>query len=116
MAMRREDHPNDDTIEVRRGNGHGGVHGGEAPEQFVWHSRLWLVHEVQGHWTEAGGWGAEPGAARQREVWRVDAASGREGFHAGAGSGRRGVFDLVLDGGESGDSTWRLQAPADRRR
>jgi hypothetical protein len=42
----------DDTIEVRRGL----VNGTEAPEQFLWRGRLWLVHDVMAHWVETGAW------------------------------------------------------------
>jgi hypothetical protein len=90
----------EDAIEVR----HGVVHGVTAPEQFIWQSRLWLVHEVRGHWIEPDTW-REQSAPPAREVWRVDAASGREGFRAGVASGQRGVFDLVFDEGG-----WRLSA------
>jgi hypothetical protein len=43
-----------DEIEVRRRD--------EAPEQFLWRSRLYLVREVLEHWFEAGAWWAS-GAA-----------------------------------------------------
>jgi hypothetical protein len=89
----------EDAIEVRRGV----VRGVTAPEQFLWKDRLWLVHEVRGHWTEPEARREQSGPAA-REVWRVDAASGREGFRAGVASGQRGVFDLVFD-----DGAWRLQ-------
>jgi Family of unknown function (DUF6504) len=117
----------DDPIEVRRGL----VNGTEAPEQFLWRGRLWLVHDVMAHWVETGAWweqspvrsllgtddvtgtGTGPGDGDllgEREVWRVDAADGRAGFHAGVASGRRGVFDLVFDWS---DGAWRLQHSMD---
>lgn len=125
----------DDTIEVRRGL----VNGTEAPEQFLWRGRLWLVHDVMAHWVETGPWweqeqvrsllgtdvdggssdtsSGEPSAAPpaydllgEREVWRVDAASGRAGYRAGVASGQRGVFDLVFDWGAA---EWRLQHTID---
>lgn len=121
----------DDTIEVRRGL----VNGTEAPEQFLWRGRLWLVHDVLAHWVETGAWW-EQGPVRsllgtddatgepddadagqvhtdllgEREVWRVGAASGRAGFRAGVASGQRGIFDLVLDWGAA---EWRLQHSVD---
>lgn len=119
----------DDTIEVRRGL----VNGTEAPEQFLWRDRLWLVHDVMAHWVETGAWW-EKGQVRsllgtddasggpddgvpvdgdllgEREVWRVGAASGRRGFHAGVASGQCGVFDLVFDWGAG---VWRLQHSVD---
>jgi hypothetical protein len=122
----------DDTIEVRRGL----VNGTEAPEQFLWRGRLWLVHDVMAHWVETGAWweqdqvrlllgtdeaggsGGSGGSAcsggsdllGEREVWRVGAASGREGFRAGVPSGQRGIFDLVFDWGAG---QWRLQHSVD---
>ncbi|MDQ4084946.1 MAG: DUF6504 family protein [Actinomycetota bacterium] len=127
----------DDTIEVRRGL----VNGTEAPEQFLWRGRLWLVHDVMAHWVETGAWweqgqvrsllgtddppADDDAAARrgarapaggdgellgEREVWRVGAASGREGFRAGVPSGQRGIFDLVFDWGAG---QWRLQHSVD---
>lgn len=123
----------DDTIEVRRGL----VNGTEAPEQFLWRGRLWLVHDVVAHWVETGAWW-EQGQVRsllgtddagdgsgdgsgddapvcadllgEREVWRVGAASGRAGFRAGVASGQRGIFDLVFDWGAG---VWRLQHSVD---
>ena len=107
----------DDPVEVRRGR----VGDIEAPEQFVWRERLWVVREVVGHWIETGTWweqapvrsllgldaGREqrgPSAAEvlapellaEREMWRVE---------AGRGPGWRGIFDLAFDwqGGQ-----WRL--------
>jgi Family of unknown function (DUF6504) len=122
----------DDTIEVRRGL----VNGTEAPEQFLWRGRLWLVHDVMAHWIETGPWweqreaqavlGTDAGSASadtsgadgqvctdllgEREVWRVGAASGRAGFRAGVASGQRGIFDLVFDWGAG---QWRLQHSVD---
>ena len=98
----------DDTIEVRRGL----VNGTEAPEQFLWRGRLWLVHDVMAHWVETGAWWktadvpADGDLLAEREVWRVGAASGRAGFRAGVASGQRGVFDLVFDWAAG---AWRLQ-------
>jgi hypothetical protein len=125
----------DDTIEVRRGL----VNGTEAPELFLWRGRLWLVHDVMAHWVETGAWweqdqvrsllgtddaddaddpagsagSVEAGGSDllgEREVWRVGAASGREGFRAGVPSGQRGIFDLVFDWGAG---QWRLQHSVD---
>lgn len=112
----------DDTIEVRRGL----VNGTEAPEQFLWRGRLWLVHDVMAHWVETGAWWEQSQARSllgieaqrqeatdllgEREVWRVGAASGRAGFRAGVASGQRGIFDLVFDWGAG---AWRLQHSVD---
>jgi uncharacterized protein DUF6504 len=118
----------DDPVDVRRHD--------EAPGQFLWRGRLYVVRSVLAHWVEAGRWwsapsaraiyaaditggagragpdagtepgvepAAEPAAATEpdvasdaagvddgeREVWRVEAASGRS---AGVG-----VYDLCFD-------------------
>ncbi|MEI2764245.1 MAG: DUF6504 family protein [Dermatophilaceae bacterium] len=71
------------------------------PEAFLWRGRLYVVRAVLGHWRERRAWwhdaldsppGQEHGiaaAARERQVWRVEASPGR--------SGGSGVFDLVGD-------------------
>lgn len=85
--------PADEPIEVRRGL----VAGMEAPAQFLWRDRLWLVRDVQG-------WPVDPGGA---EVWRVLAADGREGQH--------GVYELAH---AASTGQWRLRsvpAPASVR-
>ena len=109
----------DDPVEVRRGMVSGDQGPVEGPEQFLWHGRLWKVHDVVGHWMETGAWwqsravapvlGAEEAGTAsptveaaqtglgisvhdllgEREVWRVEAGRG-------VASGR-GVFDLVFD-------------------
>jgi Family of unknown function (DUF6504) len=102
----------DEEIDVRRGL----VCGQEAPAQFLWRRRLWVVRDIISHWVETGAWweqegvsalfgrvgmaaGAEPaapaaGPARsadllgERELWRVEAVRGQQGA---------GVFDLAFD-------------------
>jgi hypothetical protein len=85
----------DDPIDVRRGV----VAGHDAPEQFVWRGRLWVVREIIAHWVRTGDWW-EQGDARdllaESEVWRVE---------AGRGPANAGVFDLAFDWG---DGYWRL--------
>lgn len=111
--MRRYDEP----VEVRKGL----VAGGEAPEQFVWRGRLWVVRVVLAYWVETGAWwtraathtaalSAESGhpdhldhpetgvdLLAEQEVWRVEAGRGRQA--------RAGVFDLAFDWG---GGAWRL--------
>ena len=80
-----------------------------VPEQFLWRRRLYLVQTVLAHWRRAGRWWLAPAAVallagddssesvttpvgiddREREVWRVEAATGR--------AGPRGSYDLCLD-------------------
>lgn len=82
----------------------------DGPTAFVWRQRLYLVHEVLGHWHERAAWwegpaGAGVAAAGDREVWRVAAAIGR-----GASSGGTGTYDLGRDGGAP---QWQLLAVVD---
>ncbi len=110
--MRRYGEP----IDVRKGL----VAGGEAPEQFVWRDRLWVVRTILGHWVETGAWWEQAGVSallgvsdeaaatrataellEEREVWRVEAARDRRSS---------GVFDLAFSwGGEP----WRLLCSLD---
>ena len=103
----------DETVEVRRGL----VAGQEAPEQFVWRSRLWVVRDLVAHWVVTGSWWEQPGIAdllgdpsrlsadpsrlgadllAEREVWRVEACRGRPPQLSGDDSSF-GVFDLAFD-------------------
>jgi hypothetical protein len=93
-----------DPVEVRRGQ----VEGDDAPEQFLWRGRLYVVRTVLSRWTESGGWwrtagvrGLATGSAEgpieiddgERDWWRVEADSGR----LAAMSAGRGVYDLCFD-------------------
>lgn len=77
----------------------------DAPAQFLWRGRLYVVRAVLAHWLEAGRWWRAPAAISlfagdeggaptvlddaEREFWRVEAG-------AGAASGT-GVYDLCFD-------------------
>jgi hypothetical protein len=65
-----------------------------APGRFVWRGRLYLVRRVLAHWIEVGPWWRDLTAAdhRDREVWRVEAAAGRQGI--------TGTYDLCREGTE----------------
>jgi hypothetical protein len=110
-----------DLVDVRRGM----VGGIEAPEQFVWRQRLWVVCAVIGQWVETGTWweqapvrsllGTEPDPSAdgprscellaEREMWRVEAARGRSAYSASWSAGWCGVFDLAFAWQEG---QWRL--------
>jgi hypothetical protein len=49
----------DETVDVRRGL----VGGQEAPEQFIWRDRLWVVTDLVSHWVETGAWWEQDGVA-----------------------------------------------------
>jgi hypothetical protein len=101
----------DEVIDVRRGL----VSGQEAPAQFLWRDRLWVVRDILAHWVETGAWWEQPGVGvlfggpgaseeatpsaadgsdrsadllGEKEVWRVEAMRPRSGA---------GVFDLSFD-------------------
>jgi hypothetical protein len=127
----------DDTIEVRRGL----VNGTEAPEQFLWRGRLWLVHDVMAHWIETGPWweqreaqavlgtdaGSGPGDSGAPDVSGADGQvctdllSEREVWRVGAASGRAGFRAGVASGQRGifdlvfdwGAGSWRLQHSVD---
>jgi len=108
----------DDTIEVRRGL----VNGTEAPEQFLWRGRLWLVHDVMAHWVETGPWWEQreaqavlgtdtgtdtgsapgapgaPGASGDDGSVCTDLLGEREVWRVGAASGRMGFRAGVVSG------------------
>jgi hypothetical protein len=107
----------DDPVEVRKGVVGGQELGAgiEAPEQFLWHGRLWKVRDVLAHWVETGPWwqssgvraviGSDEGVATdlrradlltERELWRVE---------AGVGPTSSGIFDLSFDWS---DGSWQL--------
>lgn len=92
----------DDPVEVRRGES-------EGPEQFLWRGRLWKVRAVLAHWVETRPWWQETGSAdpvAERELWRVEAARGRDLL----GLDVAGVFDLSFDWT---DGCWQLVGCAD---
>lgn len=104
----------DEPIDVRRGV----VSGQEAPEQFIWRDKLWVVTAIVSHWVETGAWWQQAGVAEllgvaaapgdrwreapsgadllaERDVWRVEAARGRLARFVGPHAS--GVFDLCFD-------------------
>ena len=73
--MRRYDEP----IEVRRGL----VAGQEAPEQFIWRDRLWVVRDIVSHWVETGAWWEQAGIAALLGVGAERAGRSRSGLGEG---------------------------------
>jgi Family of unknown function (DUF6504) len=90
-----------DPVEVRRRD--------DAPEQFLWRGRLYLVRAVLARWTESGGWwrsdvtpvlgGSVDGSLDdgEREWWRVEAGSGRLAALSDIQAAGTGVYDLCFD-------------------
>ena len=58
----------DDPVDVRRRD--------DAPAEFLWRGRLYVVREVLTHWVESSAWWGGPAA---RSVQGLD-ASGRDSF------------------------------------
>lgn len=118
----------DELIEVRRGL----VAGQEAPEQFLWRGRLWVVRDILAHWVETGAWWEQAGVAALLGVGGGATSAGgdleaarsgrlgadllgeRDGWRVEAGRGRVahgfGVFDLSFDWS---DAQWRLVSCVD---
>jgi hypothetical protein len=85
-----------DPVEVRRKD--------DAPEQFLWRGRLYVVRAVLSRWTESGGW------------WRGAAVRGlTSGMSTGASTGTstdastgRAAGPAEIDDGER--DWWRVEA------
>ena len=89
-----------DPVEVRRGRVDGDVGSDDAPEQFLWRGRLYVVRAVLARWTEAGGWWRTPDLViddRERDWWRVEADCPATRGRLAALSAGRGVYDLCFD-------------------
>ena len=84
----------DDPVDVRRRD--------EAPAEFLWRGRFYVVRDVLSHWVETGSWWTAPaesagtpealsaaGDVGEREIWRVEASAGR--------TRGCGVYDLCFD-------------------
>jgi hypothetical protein len=99
----------DDPVEVRRGL----VGGREAPEQFLWRERLWVVCEVLAHWVETGTWWEQqpvrsllgtdsPGAQPSPEATSPEITSTRSAAAGADLLGEREVWRVEAARGRSG--------------
>jgi hypothetical protein len=112
-----------DPVEVRSASGPR-----REPEAFIWRGRLYVVRDVLGHWHERRAWWRDPvtegpettegaaggadgrgsstlvAAAREQQVWRVEASPGW--------SFTPGVYDLARDESPRGEQ-WSLVRVAD---
>ncbi len=93
----------DEPIEVRRGL----VAGQEAPEQFIWRGRLWVVRDVVSHWVETGAWWDQEGIAALLGVGAEEAGVTRGGGVTAVPLGA----DLLAE-----SERWRVEAMAGRQR
>jgi hypothetical protein len=127
----------DDTVHVRLAD-QARPDGRDAPAQFLWRGRLYLVNEVLGYWRERQAWwslepaqavhglagpgaGVGAGSAPSRPPAGSRAAqvgADREVWRVEAAAGRsadRGVYHLARDAGsptatprQAAAGTWRL--------
>jgi hypothetical protein len=95
----------DDPVDVRRRD--------EAPAEFLWRGRLYVVRDVLDHWVEAGAWWR---AAPARALLGTDV-----GTHLGTDIGSAGgpgdsgdAAPRAVDDGER--EVWRVEASAGRAR
>ncbi len=97
----------DEPVDVRRGL----VGGEEAPEQFIWRDKLWVVTDLVSHWIETGAWWEQDGVA---ELLGVRAAGWSGSSTPPRGSGldepdRRRGADLLAE-----REVWRVEAARGR--
>jgi Family of unknown function (DUF6504) len=86
----------EEVIEVRRGD--------DAPEQFLWRSRLYLVRTVLASWTESGGWWHGPAA---RPLFGIDEAAPR----SAGGPADDLVLATIASAPKWGQGAWGEPAP-----
>lgn len=92
----------DDQVDVRRGD--------QAPREFLWRGRLYVVRDVLGHWMETTAWWQ--GAAARALLGTTDGAAGAGGAHPDPGVSPRGVLEV----GDGDREVWRVEASAGRAR
>jgi Family of unknown function (DUF6504) len=90
----------DEEIDVRRGL----VAGQEAPAQFLWRHRLWVVRDIISHWVETGAWWDQPGVSALfgRAGGATDAGTSADGGGGGALEPGRAVAERPSGGGADG--------------
>jgi len=102
----------DELIEVRRGL----VAGQEAPEQFIWRDRLWVVRDVVSHWVETGAWWDQAGISALLGVGS-EGSGGFGGFGGSEPTGSGGVTAVPLGADLLAESErWRVEAMAGLQR
>jgi len=73
-----------EAIDVRTGAD--ALSGSDAPAQFLWRGRLYLVRDVLAHWVELGTWWSIRGARDPRSTSRSRSAGAGAGPHSGSAS------------------------------
>jgi len=102
----------DEPIEVRRGL----VAGQEAPEQFIWRDRLWVVRDIISHWVETGAWWEQSGIAALLGVGAdstgsADSTDSATRMMGSAGEGQQVDDSIRLGADLLGErDVWRVEA------
>ncbi len=94
-----------EPIEVRRGL----VSGCEAPAQFLWQNRLWVVRDVQTRWMETAPWWDGSGVQALRGDADGDGTGG-DGTGGNGADGNIADHDLLAE-----EEVWRVVAVNGRR-
>jgi hypothetical protein len=104
----------DDPVDVRRRD--------DAPAEFLWRGRLYVVREVLAHWVETGAWwraavvrAAYVGTNDAGDAGAGDAGAGDAHAGAGAGAGAAAPATLSLTATAEREM-WRVEASAGRVR
>jgi hypothetical protein len=100
-----------DAIDVRTGAD--ALSGSDAPAQFLWRGRLYLVRDVLAHWVELGAWWSVRGSRAPRAV--AAAAARAAGPRSGSGaappsSGVEPTRSVSADVGAVEREVWRVEA------
>ena len=100
----------DDPVDVRQ-KPVAGISEAAAPQQFLWHGRLFVVRDVLAHWVETGAWWRSPSARLVYGMADDTAESGRCGGVSDGGASNGGG-EAVDETGER--EVWRVEASAGR--
>ncbi len=97
----------DEIIDVRPGL----VDGAEAPAQFLWRNRLWMVRCVQTRWVETGAWWDGAAARAVRGDDPDDSSSSTTSSSATSASASSSSARLVTDDDVlAEEEVWRVVA------
>ncbi|NHC45578.1 DUF6504 family protein [Motilibacter aurantiacus] len=95
----------DDPVDVRRRD--------DAPEQFLWRGKLYVVRDVLAHWVETGAWWRAPSAHLVHGTDEPPVPTGAGGPVSGHPAEAAGSSTLALQ--EAGErEMWRVEASAGR--
>ena len=109
IDVRTEAHRGDGPLAGPLGGRVDGALPSDAPAQFVWRGRLYLVRDVLAHWVELGTWWTLPRRAT------VPQGAGAPGGHRSApADGEPPARSVAADVGAVEREVWRVEAAAGR--